>query len=267
MTCSVGMMVSNKLAISYFPLERVLVLLQMAVSVMCMMVTSFWTPLHFGSVRDVLRWCMVAPFFTGMLLTSILALKHAPMTLVITFRVLSPLVSLAIERFFPNPLKVSWQMLGSIAIMFAGVVLYAKDAGSAGMQGAGWVLLNAIFAVGDRLLQRLMLAADQSPVDISKTGVTLLNNVFGMVPMIPAVYLSGEHTEITDALAGLSGTALFWIVVSCAVGVGISYTGIWAQSMISATTFLVLVNVNKFAIIFLEVFVMKSKELTNLQIA
>merc|ERR1719321_51346 len=85
--------------------------------------------------------------------------------------------------------------------------------------------------------------------------------------MIPAVYLTGEHTEIYEAMMGISSTALIWIVVSCAVGVGISYTGIWAQSMISATTFLVLVNVNKFAIIFLEVFVMKRKELTPLQIA
>ena len=37
--------------------------------------------------------------------------------------------------------------------------------------------------------------------------------------------------------------------MSCLVGFGISYTGIWVQSMISAASFLVLVNANKFAII------------------
>merc|ERR1719262_2196071 len=139
------MMVSNKLAISYFPLECFLVVMQMAVSVVAMLVTSHWTPLHFGSMRDVMRWAMVAPFFTGMLLTSILALKHAPMTLVITFRVLSPLVSLTIERFFPNPLKISSGMIGAIATMFLGVAIYARDASrGSGLEGAGWVLLNSV---------------------------------------------------------------------------------------------------------------------------
>jgi hypothetical protein len=50
------------------------------------------------------------------------------------------------------------------------------------------------------------------------------------------------------------------------VGVGISYCGIWAQSLISATSFLVLVNANKFFIIFLETYVMGTKSMTPMQI-
>merc|ERR1719387_3432608 len=77
MVCSVGMLVFNKEAIRRFPLECLLVALQM-------LVTSLWMvgpcrrSLHFGSTRDVLRWCMVVPFFCGMLLSSILALKNVP---------------------------------------------------------------------------------------------------------------------------------------------------------------------------------------------
>jgi len=48
--------------------------------------------------------------------------------------------------------------------------------------------------------------------------------------------------------------------------VGISYTGIWAQSLISATSFLVLVNANKFVIIFLEVLAMHKAPLGPRQI-
>lgn len=46
---------------------------------------------------------------------------------------------------------------------------------------------------------------------------------------------------------------------------GISYTGIWAQSLISATSFLILINVNKFAIIGIEA-VFMDKQLTMAQI-
>jgi hypothetical protein len=225
-----------------------------------------WRTLHFGSARDILRWCLVVPFFTGMLLSSILALKHAPMSLVITFRVLSPLVALGFERLYPNPLKLSLHMFFAIGVMFAGVVLYTLDMKAEHYTGVAWVFLNSFFAVGDRLLQRYMLAADQNPVDISKTGVTLLNNLLGIIPMIPVVFLTGEIHEISGAFASLGGVGAWWVVASCIVAVGIGYCGVWAQSLITATTFLVLVNTNKFVMIFIEVFLMKTKAITSLQI-
>merc|ERR550514_1330843 len=170
-----------------------------------------WNTLHFGSCKDVLRWCRVVPLFTGMLLTSILALKHAPMSLVITFRVLSPLVSLTIEQFYPNPLRVSGHMLASIAVMLIGVFLYTVDMPRQDYTGVFWVFLNSFFAVGDRLLQRLMLAQDQSPVDISKTGVTLLNNVLGLLPIIPVIFLTGEVHEVQRAIADLTSEGALWV--------------------------------------------------------
>merc|ERR1712117_513436 len=124
-----------------------------------------------------------------------------------------------------------------------------------------WAVLNNFFAVGDRLLQRLMLAKDQAPVDISKTGVTLLNNLLGMVPLLAAALLTNEFPKVQPAVQSLDALGITWITISCFVGVGISYTGVWAQSLISATSFLVLINANKFAILFIEVFVMKDKTL------
>ena len=61
----------------------------------------------------------------GMLLTSILALKTAPMSLVIVLRNTSPLGTLVIERFYPEPLRISSFMLGSIFLMIAGGVTWA----------------------------------------------------------------------------------------------------------------------------------------------
>ncbi|CAK0871068.1 unnamed protein product, partial [Prorocentrum cordatum] len=116
MVCSIGMMLFNKFAIKAFPVECTLVALQMFVSVLAMVCFCF-RGIHIGSARDVLRWSMVAPFFTGMLLSSILALKFAPMSLVVVFRTLSPLLSLLIERMYPDPLRISAPMLGSIFTM------------------------------------------------------------------------------------------------------------------------------------------------------
>jgi len=150
-------------------------------------------------------------------------------------------------------------MLASIGLMLAGVGLYMTGidrSSSASVAGVLWAIANNFLAITDRLLQRLMLSKDQCPVDISKTGATLLNNVLGMFPLLIAAFLTNEFPKIPEALSQVDTLGAFWIGASCVVGVGISYTGIWVQSLISATSFLVMVNVNKFAIIFLEAYVL-----------
>jgi len=263
--CSIGMMVFNKLAITAMPLECTLVATQMAFCVISMLAFC-WQSLHVGSMRDLLRWCLVVPLYAGMLLTSVLALKYAPMTLVVTFRALSPLLSLAIERFYPEPIRVSPGMIASIGAMVLGTVLYVSEMPTSDWSGVQWAVANIFFAVGDRLLQRLMLAKDQCPVDMSKTAITLVNNLAGALLLIVAAGLHGEFGEVAGAFEAMDVWGGFAVASSCIVGVGISYTGIWAQSLISATSFLVLVNANKFVIIFIEVLAMRKAPLGRLQV-
>lgn len=113
------MLLFNKFAVQDFPLECCLVWAQLFFAASCLSLFAF-PYIHVGSARDLLRWCMVVPFYCGMLLTSILALKTAPMSLVIVLRNTSPLGTLVIERFYPEPLRISSFMLGSIFLMIGG---------------------------------------------------------------------------------------------------------------------------------------------------
>jgi len=263
--CSVGMLVFNKFAVMTFPLPCLLVGLQMAFTVLAMLVLG-WKSLHFGSKYDVLRWAAVAPLFAGVLLSSMFALHHAPMTLVVVFRGLSPVFGLTAEMFYPTPFKVDTLTVACLVAMIGGVGLYCWDIQEkAHFTAIGWVLLNNAFVVGDRLLQRLMLAKDQCPVDISKSGCTLLNNAFGLIPLLIAAYVNTEYGKVPSAVAALDGFGVQWIVLSCIVGVGIAYTGIWTQSLINATSFLVLATANKFFVILIEVVLMRSKSITWIQ--
>lgn len=262
---SVGMLLFNKFAVQDFPLECCLVWMQLFFAATCLSVFAF-PYIHVGSVKDLLRWCMVVPFYCGMLLTSILALKTAPMSLVIVLRNSSPLCTLLIERFYPEPLRISGYMLGSIFLMIVGAMMYVSELPSKSWQGIGWVFLNSIIAVVDRLLQRLLLSKDQCPVDISKTGVTLINNLVGMLPVGLAAYAKGEIAKLPSVYATLNQWDKFYIAMSCVIGLTISYTSIWAQSLISATSFLVMINANKFVIIGIEACGLHSKALTWFQI-
>merc|ERR1719343_1717802 len=57
------------------------------------------------------------------------------------------------------------------------------------------------------------------------------------------------------------------VFLSCLVGVGISIAAIWAQSMVSATSMLVLTNANKFAVLLIEIrFMPETHPATGIQI-
>merc|ERR1719401_3391621 len=62
----------------------------------------------------------------------------------------------------------------------------------------------------------------------------------------------------------MSGLQIVWVFMSCVVGVGISFTAIWTQSLISATSMLVLTNSNKFAVILLELFAMPTTSILTI---
>lgn len=262
---SVGMLLFNKFAVQDFPLECCLVWAQLFFAATCLSLFAF-PYIHVGSAKDLLRWCMVVPFYCGMLLTSILALKTAPMSLVIVLRNSSPLGTLLIERFYPEPLRISGFMLGSIFLMIAGAVMYVTQLPSENWQGIGWVFLNSVIAVVDRLLQRLLLSKEQCPVDISKTGITLINNLVGMLPVGLAAYAKGEIEKLPLVYGTLNHWDKFYIAMTCVIGLTISYTSIWAQSLISATSFLVMINANKFVIIGIEAYGLHSKALNWVQI-
>lgn len=157
-------------------------------------------------------------------------------------------------------------MVFSMALMIFGVFLYTFGSDVWYGRAVFWVFMNNFFAVGYRLLQRLMLASDQSPVDISKTGVTLLNNLLGMIPLFVVALLMKEYEEVPSVVAKLTPSGSYFIAASCIVGIGISYSAVWVQSHISTTSFLMLVNSNNFVILFIEVYVMHTKQLTPFQI-
>eukprot|EP00913_Durusdinium_trenchii_P003298 g3052.t1 len=168
MISSVSMMILNKRAIDAFPHEIpgwqlqhprfqsltircTLTAMQMLFSV-CVLLCGF-RYIRIGSLKDVLRWCLVTPFFSGMLLTSMLALKNASMTLVIVFRCLSPLLSLPIEVLcYPRPLRLSATSFAALLGMGTQCVhLLEPPLVEDRLRGLQWVLLNMVLDVAHRL--------------------------------------------------------------------------------------------------------------------
>eukprot|EP00927_Polykrikos_kofoidii_P040805 TRINITY_DN34814_c0_g1_i1.p1 TRINITY_DN34814_c0_g1~~TRINITY_DN34814_c0_g1_i1.p1 ORF type:complete len:324 (+),score=54.55 TRINITY_DN34814_c0_g1_i1:167-1138(+) len=252
--------VFNKLAVGAFPLACSLVAVQMSAAVP-LLLTFGWQHMHIGSSKDALRWCRVVPLFVATLLTSTLALKDAPMSLIITFRALSPICALIVERSMKTLLHVGYRTIASIILICCGVALYVRDLNppernSTTWYAIGWVMLNTALGIADRIFQRVMLSKDQVPVDISTVSAALLNNLLGIPLIFVAAVFAGETPLVHDVVNKMSALDVQLVVLSCIVGTGISFSGIWVQGVVSATSMMMLTNANKFLILLLEMFVL-----------
>ena len=246
MICSAGMLVVNKLVLRRFTgLPITVVMIQMAFTAVCLVVTP--CGLHFGSARDVLRWSLTIPFlFTLMLASSMLALDYASMGAIIVVRNVAPIVTMVIERLFQERIEVSFAVVLSLVWVVGGVILYTVHDVHFSPVGMAYMMLNMVSAVLERLLQRKMIAVE--PIDVSKGGMMLLNNAFALVPMGALLVWFGEYHKWAR-LRHVSTSDVALLLGSCVNAVGISYAGINAQGYVSATTFMVLSNLNKFVVV------------------
>ena len=97
------------------------------------------------------------------------------------------------------------------------------------------------------LVQRRLLAV--TPVDISKNGLVLINNGLAEIPTLALLFIVGEHQSWGKSFGHYGVGDVVLLLLSCVVGTVISWAGLNAQMYISATTMLVVTNLNKFVVI------------------
>jgi len=260
--CSGGMMLVNKQVIMRFGTPLTIVGIQMAFTV-AVLGSCFFPTLHFGSRRDAIRWARtISPLYALMLGTSMIALQFSSVGTMTVARNIAPLISLPIEAACQEKIETTMWTWVSLLYILVGVVIYLSvDVGvGTSTVGMGFVLLNMIAAVVERLMQRKLLVLE--PVDLSKTAMLLLNNAFAIIPVAIAVpfaptSINGEQEyNEYNAWSRLLFVDYFLLVLSCIIGVAIGWTGLNAQSYLTATSMLVVSNMNKVAVVTLSIIFM-----------
>ena len=233
---SIGMTLLNKMAVSRAGAPLGILIFQMGITCVAALASR---NVHLG--KGSLTWTvMVPPLFVAMMLSSMLALQYVSVGTFVVVRNLGPLISLPIEATL-HPSSVACDVMTAVSLLgiFLGVVVYeGVEAVVAAPSAMGIVLLvlNLSCTCAERMAQRHLLAVNV--VDVSKSGLMLLNNLVGALLISCAVpFHPGEIDRTLTALASWP-TGLV-IVLSSLVGTSISYFGLQLQQLISATTFLV----------------------------
>ncbi|KAG8462849.1 hypothetical protein KFE25_001622 [Diacronema lutheri] len=246
MVASAGMSIFNKLAVVHTPLPLTIVTVQMAFTVLTLLPNR--SALTYGSARDVTRWAVTVPLlFVAMLASSMLALQYATLGTIVVCRNVAPIATMLIERCFRVPFAATAHTVGALSIIVVGVALYERGDVAFSPAAMCAIALNMVFAVLERIMQRHLMAND--PVTLSKGMMMMLNNAIGAPPCLLLAAAMGEHVRWTSTYAELTPRALTYLLVSCLNGLAISYAGIRLQHLVTATTFMVVTNVNKFAVI------------------
>jgi len=266
MVTSATMLVVNKRVVTHFHTPMLVVLVQNSFAVM-VCVTYWYKTLHYGSRADALRFAKAVPiFYACMLCTSAVAQQYASLGMQIVIRNLGPLLSFPIERCFNEPLQQDAWTWASLLTVLLGVCLYVDESLAltpyevkhAKRQdpdhlAAGILLMvaNMLFAIVERLYQRKLLAI--TPVDVSKTGMILLNNAVSLIPISALIYPIDFRTQEYGTSYWHAPNCEWYdyvlLAVSALCGVAIGWTSLNAQQYVSATTMLLITNLNKVVVI------------------
>jgi hypothetical protein len=108
-----------------------------------------------------------------------------------------------------------------------------------------WLAVNQILMMANRLVERRFLAHER--LDLSVTAALLLNNSLGLLPVGLTLLAKNEASTWTTEPVRHGGWTL--LGVSCALSVGIGWFSMSLQKQISATSMLVVTNMNKVLVI------------------
>ena len=241
--CSCVMMPLNRATINALPgMPLAIIATQMGFAAVALLLTM--PADEEGTIRELRLWSLWAsPTFVAVLGTSMFALKHCSFGLLTTVRNLGPLLTLPLEHAFIERQRVGAGAVASLGIVAASCAAYVYSETVVTPAGLAWASVNTACCVADRLVQR-KLTKDLS---LGRNAMLLMNNLIGCAAMMTASSALREPFARTvrnaDALA-----LLLWLS-SAAVGLCLGYAGLCAQAHVSATTHMLVSNVNKMVVV------------------
>jgi drug/metabolite transporter (DMT)-like permease len=186
--------------------------------------------------------CMALPvLFAGMLVTSMLSLPHASLGAIMAIRNTAPLMALPLEHACLEPQKVTARTVAAMAMMVGGCAAYVRHDAATTPLGAGLAMGNTVIGVVDRLAQRHLLATEKVP----KETMLVVNNLVGGAIVLSMAAAGGEGPARAAGRAARSAERMAMWGGSAVVGGMLGYAGARAQSMVTATTHLVVTGMNR----------------------
>jgi len=203
---------------------------------------------------QVLRWLAVPAVFAGLLTLSFFTYESIPLPLLTVVRTLTPLVALPLELLVMTPERcpvITWPSFAAMFIMLVGAMVYSGfSITSISFFGFAFAALSTAAAIFDRLLQRRLLTEECR--DLGAGVCTIVTNIGGVLPALALAFASHQVQDAGTAehrAAWSDPRMILLLVVSGFLGIGTCYVGFECQRVISATSFFVMQNFCRAAVV------------------
>lgn len=244
--CSASLLLVNKAALLVFHAPSFIASTQFASATLFVLILK-WT--NCAEVDDF-EWSKVRLYlvyvgmFVGSIYSNMKALQLANVETLIVFRACTPVVVSCLEWAFLGrhlPSARSWLSLSMLCVGAVGYVASDRDYHLNGLAAYGWVsvyfsIISVEMAYGKTLVSpELKLKSMWSP--------TLYTNSLSLVPMLATCLISHEQ-QILRSTEWTTNHVLL-LVLSCVIGVAISYSGWACRRLVTATCYTVVGVTNK----------------------
>jgi len=255
--CSCSMLLVNKLVMHYLHYPSFVSAIQFCVVILLIFVLKF-----FGWKIDNLELSKMKPYlvysmsFAGGCYTNMRVLASSNVETVIVFRASTPLAVAFCDYFFLQRDLPNIRSLLALLTILGGAIGYVATDSEFVLNGAGvysWALAYYVFLVfsmvyGKKLISNIKL--------VDKVWGSVLYTQSLSIPILMAfAFLNNEQITFFDALFNLEGMGVLFLILSCVIGCGISYSGWWCRDVTSATTYTLLGVLNKLGTITVNVLI------------
>merc|ERR1740138_1741621 len=250
--CSWGMNVVNKTLVKELGTPTLVTGAQMFMTVVACLIIG--RSKFSGGWDEIAKWCVIPFIFFSMLVSSFFTYKYLTLSLLMLVRNLGPIITLPIETaVMPADKKpyVTTPMLMALAVVLGSTFVYCQKI-EVKLGGILLAILNMCLAITDRVAQRRLLTTECK--GLSTETCVFLNNFVGMIPTVVMALATGEFAKVDAAKFFLSMTTVL-LLLSGIIGTGICYFAIAVQREISATSFMVLQNIVRMAVVLVGVVV------------
>ena len=240
------MMIVNKWALRLFPFPGTLMGLQFLSSAVVVRLLGQCGQLD----CEPLVWARARPFllvpvvFEIAIFTNIKLLQAAAVETVIVFRTLVPIITSWADYAFMGREAPSSQSATGLGLIVLGALGYAMGSRE-GIRVDTWLWAVAYLLV--LAFEMVYVKHVLSSLPMGTWTRVYYNNALALLFMPPVLLLGHEYERFHAAAITLLEVphALVAVSLSCAIGLGISFTGFRFRALVTATTFTVVGVMNK----------------------
>jgi len=253
-TCSVSMILLNKLVMSSYGIDfpMGLLFMQNAGALGLVAAAKAAGLCHYPDfdMRVVKKWLPLTVLFVAMLFTSMKSLSTMSVAVQTILKNLATVLT-ALGDSYMFDRKLSPGMFGAFGLMFAGAYMGSATDKWVTAWGLFWTFANVFFTVSYVLYMKTLLGNVSS--EIGRYGPVFYNNLlslpFLLIPSFPVL------PDMMTAIAAASFKAHLCLVLMTVVGSGMTFATFWCMKVTSPTTYSVTGSLNKIPLAVLGIFI------------